>query len=124
MEKRSILIAEDEIIISLDLKAMLQKNNFKVASIVSTGEALMKDYKLKEPDLVIVDFNLRGEISGIEAIREIRNINNTPIIIISGSTAAKLKKFCTTIPNCKFLIKPYEDSELLKLINSFLPSNN
>ncbi len=117
---KNILVAEDERIISLDLKMFLQKNNFIVCSIVFTGEDLIDQYRSKNPDLIITDFNLRGKISCKDAIIEIRKIDSTPIIIISGSSISKMIKFASTISHCKYLEKPFDQIELLEELNLLL----
>ena len=86
MPNRTILIAEDDTIVSLDLKLFLKNNNYTIDASVSTGENLIKRYKIQKPDLIIADLQLKGKISGLEAITEIRKLDNTPIIIISGSS--------------------------------------
>ncbi len=123
MSKKTILIAEDETIVSLDLKMLLRNHNFIVASTVSTGEELIAEYKLINPDLIIADLNLTGKVSGIEALKEIRKINNTPFIIISGSYKSKLKKIADSITNSEILEKPFEQSDLLYLANKLSKSN-
>ena len=54
----NVLIAEEEVVVSLDLKLFLKRNNFRISSIVSSGEDLISDYKMKRPDLMIIDFDL------------------------------------------------------------------
>ena len=81
MSKKTILIAEDEAIVSLDLKMLLRNHDFIVCSTVSTGEDLIIEYKLKNPDLIIADLKLKGKVSGFDALKEIRKINNTPVPI-------------------------------------------
>ena len=119
MSTKTILIAEDDKIVSLDLKMLLQHNNYIVSSSVSTGEDLIAQYKLMKPNLIIADLGLKGKISGIDAIMEIRKLENTPIIIISGSLKSKLKKLTGTMTNMEILPKPFEQSELLYLANKF-----
>lgn len=123
MLRKKILIAEDEAIVSLDLKMLLKHNNFVVSSTVSSGEDLIAQYNLKKPDLIIADLKLKGKISGLDAINEIRKINTTPVIIISGSLKSKLKKITGTISNCEVLAKPFEQSDLLYLANKLVKSN-
>ena len=123
MPQRTILIAEDEIIVSLDLKMFLQRNSYTICANVSTGEDLIDQYKFKKPDLIIADLILKGEISGMDAIKEIRKLDSTPIIFISGTSKTKLKKFIATISNCAYLEKPFEQSEVLYLANKFFRTN-
>ncbi len=111
----NILIGEDHGIISLDLKLLLERNNF-YSFIARSGEDLIEQYKQKKPDLVIADFNLQGKVNGREALKEISKIDETPIIIITGTARKNVSDFAETIPNCSYLIKPFDNSKLLELI--------
>ncbi len=122
MSEKKILIAEDEAIVSLDLKMLLKNKGFIISSNVSSGEDLINQYRLKKPDLIIADLLLKGKVSGLDAITEIRKLDNTPIIIISGSLKSKLRKITGTISNCEILTKPFEQSDLLYLANKFFKS--
>ena len=119
MSNKTILIAEDETIVSLDLKMFLQHNNYRVIDTVSTGEDLISSYKSKRPDLIITDLILKGKISGIDAINEIRKIDSTPIIIISGYLKPKLKNLANVITQCQVLEKPFEQADVLYYADKF-----
>ncbi len=123
MKKRSILIAVNQSIIALDIKKILITNNFIIAGIVNTGEDLVKHYKANKPDLVIVTYRLKGKKSGIEAIKEINNIDNTPIIIISASLIEQVNDFAKLISSSAVLAKPFRADDLLNLVNKFFIFN-
>ena len=123
MLKRSILVGVNQAIVALDIKKFLKKNNFFVSGVVNNGEDLVRHYKAKKPDLIIATFNLRGKISGIDAIKEINQIDSTPIIIISGSIFEDVKEFAKLISPSAVLSKPFKYEELLKLINKYFITN-
>jgi DNA-binding response OmpR family regulator len=123
VSKKSILIAENEAVVSLDLKMLLRHHDYVVTSTVSTGEDLITEYKLKNPDLIIADLKLNGKVSGLKAIKEIRKMDNTPIIIISGFFKTRLKGIADSITNSEILEKPFEQSDLLYLANKLSKSN-
>ena len=69
-----ILVVEDEAITALDIQGLLESMGFEVASIASHGaEAIQKAKDLK-PDLILMDIMIKGEMDGIEAAGEIKNI--------------------------------------------------
>lgn len=113
----NILIAEKEMIVSLDLKLFLKRNNFRISSIVTCGEDLISYYKLRKPDLMIIDFDLKG----INLMKEIKETNHPPIIFISGFYQPKLEKFCSMFSPCTVLKKPIKQVDLLKSITKFFP---
>lgn len=113
----NILIAEKEMVVSLDLKLFLIRNNFRISSVVTSGNDLMSDYKQGKPDLMIVDFDLKG----ISAMKEIRKTDHPPIIFLSGFYQPKLDKFCSMFTPCTVLKKPINHDELLNSILEYFP---
>jgi DNA-binding response OmpR family regulator len=123
MLKRSILLAVNQAILALDLKNFLIKNNFIISAVVNTGEDLLNHYKLSKPDIIIVTYQLKGKVSGKEAIKQINNIDTTPIIILSGSSSEIVHEFAQKISHCTVLPKPLRHEELLESVNKFFNSN-
>jgi DNA-binding response OmpR family regulator len=123
MDQKTILIAEDEIVVSLDLKMLLKHHGYCVRKAVSTGEELISEYNLEKPDLVILDLKLKGKLNGIQIIDEIRKIGSTPIVIVSSTLKSTLKKIALGFSNIKVISKPFEHEDLLEAINSFFCEN-
>lgn len=91
----NVLIAEKEMVVSLDLKLFLKRNNFRISSIVSCGEDLISDYKMQKPDLMIIDFDLKG----VNAMKEIRKTNYPQIIFFPVFINRSLKNFVICFPS-------------------------
>jgi DNA-binding NtrC family response regulator len=121
MLKRKILLAEAENIISLDLQKFLQKKNFIISSVVTKGEDLISQYKFKKPDLIIADFNLKGEVKCANAIREIKKNDDIPVIIVSETLASNYNDDFNYKTPYRFLGKPFNHSELLDIITEYFP---
>lgn len=126
MSKRKInvLIAEDDAVISLDLKTLFENNNYIVSARVTYGDDLIDKYKLAKPDLIVADIKLKGQVSVMDAIKEIKKITDIPIIIISGTSRSELNNFVSTISNCEYLEKPFDQYRLIFLANKFFNSFN
>lgn len=118
MAKRTVLIAENDGIILLDLKTMLKSNNYKPVIVKSTEE-LLDHYKSQKPDVIIADLFL-NKSSSEDVLLEIDKIDSTPIILISGSPKSQLENISKKMSHCTFLSKPFDKSELLDLIRKSL----
>jgi len=86
MKKQKILIVEDEVIIALHLKNLIQRLGKYECDSVSSGERAVELSKSFEPDLIFMDINLDGQINGIEAARQIRTKNDIPVVFVSAFT--------------------------------------
>jgi CheY-like chemotaxis protein len=73
IEGKQILVVEDEIITAMDLQTRLKNLGYNVPVVVSSGEEAIKKVKENNPDLVLMDINLNGEMDGIEAASKIHS---------------------------------------------------
>jgi CheY-like chemotaxis protein len=77
------LIAEDEILIAWQLQDILEGLGVIAAAIVATGEDAVKA-DISQIDIVLMDVNLAGTMSGIEAAQQIRGRCNVPFIFVTA----------------------------------------
>lgn len=111
-DKAKVLIVEDEAIIALELQGQLEVLGYQVTSIAVSGEAAIQMAQEEDPDLVLMDITLSGEISGIEAAGRIHNKSHIPVIYLTAhSNEYTLKQAKQTEPY-GYLIKPIGTKEL------------
>lgn len=112
MAKANILIVEDEWLIADDIQNYLEINDYNVVSIVSTGEGAVRNADAQQPDLILMDIFLKGEMNGIKAARIIKDRFNIPhIYLTSYADPAMLEEAKTTEPY-GYLLKPFDNKEL------------
>src|SRR5580698_1918094 len=84
--KPSILVVEDEAIVSADIQDRLRALGYVVAGDADTGtEAIRKTAELK-PDLILMDIMLKGEMTGTEAASHIRSHFHLPVIYLTANS--------------------------------------
>jgi two-component system, sensor histidine kinase len=106
-----ILIVEDETIVQFDLQQRLERMGYSVVGLASRGdEAVAKAVELK-PDLVLMDVRLDGPMDGIEAARQIRARQGTPVVYLTAY-AATLEESEPQDVFGPFLSKPFRTHEL------------
>lgn len=82
-----VLIVEDSPVIAEFLKGVLETDpDVTVVGIVAAGEQALDAVTRTRPDVITMDFHLPG-INGLDATRTIMEVQPTPIVIVSGSTA-------------------------------------
>jgi len=79
-----ILIVEDERIIALDLQRRLQAFGFEVLATVSTGQEAIDTTLTLQPDIVLMDIMLSGDIDGIDAAAKIKEQLSVPIVFLTA----------------------------------------
>lgn len=114
--KKKIVVVEDEIIIALDLKLRLEKLGYEVINTVFNGEDALKLAGETNPDLVLMDIQLNGEMDGINVAQQIRNLYNIPFIYLTGSFENTLLERAKQTDPIGFISKPFDESEIQNLI--------
>nr|WP_319537847.1 response regulator [uncultured Methanospirillum sp.] len=111
-ERKKILIVEDEFITAMDLAENLEFMGFSVAATTDTAEEVLSLALEHSPDLILMDINLKGEMTGIEASNLIKNNLDIPIIFLTGqSDDVTISKAIESEP-FGYLIKPFDDRSL------------
>ncbi|MCP1661690.1 MAG: response regulator [Methanocalculus sp. MSAO_Arc1] len=84
MNTAAILIVEDEAVTAMALKQALLSNGYSVCGVVPTAEQAVEKARDLDPDIILMDIKLAGEMSGIDAAREIMSDKNVPVIYLTA----------------------------------------
>jgi two-component system, response regulator PdtaR len=116
---KRILVVEDEAIITADLRNKVERLGYVVCGTAFSGEDAIQKADDTEPDLVLMDVRLRGNMTGIEAASQIRKRRNVPVIYITAYVGF-LPDTEETRDTSLWLSKPFSSSELKKILQSAL----
>lgn len=112
-QRKKILIVENEGLVAMDITECLRYAGYDVIATASNCEDALKYADTKQPDLVLMDIMLDGELDGIETAGSIRSRTGLPIIFLSAFTTRDLlDRAKLTQPFC-YITKPFDDRELL-----------
>ena len=114
-EKPRILIAEDEAIIRLDLKEMLEEEGMDVVGEAADGEAAMRIARETKPDLVILDIKMPG-MDGLTASEKIAEEGLAAVLILTAFSQKDLVKRAADAGAMGYLVKPFQKSDLMPAI--------
>jgi len=117
LDKKNILIVEDEKINALYLKKLLESLDYFVGKIVDTGEDAIEYALAAYPDLVLMDIVLEGKIDGIDAAKRIHEQSDIPIIFISAFSDDQLISRAKEASPYGYIIKPFERRNLATVIS-------
>ncbi len=114
--EKKILILEDEIITALFLKKEFERRGYSVLPVISKGEDLFETVKNNMPDYIVCDIELAGELNGIEAVRHMKKDFDIPVVFLSGHMDMDIKKVAESLNPLGFIVKPFNFSQILYLL--------
>lgn len=107
-----VLIVEDETIVALEIKKVLEKLDFIVTDMATGYDSALESVKRTKPDIILMDIDLRDDKDGIDVAKQIQKNNNIPIIYTTAYSDEKtLNRAIETNP-VTYLIKPFKREEL------------
>jgi DNA-binding response OmpR family regulator len=116
-EKKKVIIVEDDLILNLLYESYLERLGFQTEGELVYGKTAIETAKNIEPDLIVMDISLEGEIDGIDAMLEIRKFSDVPVIYITGNSDPYHVKRAEETNYLDYLTKPIEFEDLKKSVN-------
>ncbi len=114
-EPTRVLIAEDEALIRLDLKEMLEEEGYAVVAEVGDGQqAVDRAIELK-PDLVILDIQM-PVLDGLSAAEQIAAARIAPVIVLTAFSQRELVERARDAGAMAYLVKPFSKNDLVPAI--------
>ena len=113
-----ILLVDDELSIQRAMAPLLRSRGYSVA-LASTGREALALFSRERPDLVILDLGL-PDIHGIEVCRQVRELADTPILILSARGAEKDKVAALDQGADDYMTKPFGPEELMARVRATL----
>ncbi|GAK51051.1 ATP-binding region ATPase domain protein [Candidatus Moduliflexus flocculans] len=109
----NVLIVEDELLVAEHLKLMIQQAGYRVQAIVSSGEEAIQCVEAEQPDVIVMDIHLAGNLDGIQTTDLLRSRFSIPVVFLSAyNDQTTLQRAKITEPSA-YLIKPLQERELL-----------
>jgi two-component system response regulator LytT len=108
----NILVVEDESIVAKDIQVCLKRLGYDVVGVVSSGEDAVEKARELDPDLVMMDIMLKGEMSGIDAANEIRRRKDIPVIFLTAYTDRDTVDKAKESEPYGYIIKPFKEIDI------------
>lgn len=112
MSDISILVVEDETIVAMGIKKMLEKNGYSISSIATSGEEAITKADLLYPDLILMDIMLKGEMDGIDAAGTIREKFDIPFIYLTAHADENMLERAKATQPYGYISKPFKEKDL------------
>jgi AmiR/NasT family two-component response regulator len=114
-ERTRVVVAEDEAIIRLDLKELLEEEGFDVVGETGRGDEAVELVRTLQPDLAILDIKMPG-LDGLSAAREIAGERRAAVLILTAFSQRDLIEQARDAGALAYLVKPFQRSELIPAI--------
>ena len=114
MSKR-VVIAEDEAIIRLDLREMLEDEGYLVVAETGRGDEAIELVEEHSPDLCIFDIKMPG-MDGLAAAREVSSQRKAAVVILTAFSQRSLIEEARDAGVLSYLVKPFQREELVSAI--------
>jgi response regulator NasT len=110
-----VVIAEDEALIRLDLKEMLEEEGYEVVGEAGDGETAVKLAVSQRPDLVILDVKM-PVLDGLSAAEQIAAERIAPVVILTAFSQRDLVERARDAGAMAYLVKPFTKADLVPAI--------
>jgi two-component system, response regulator PdtaR len=110
-----VLIAEDEALIRLDLKEMLEEEGYTVVAEVGDGQQAVDRATELRPDLVILDIQM-PVLDGLSAAEQIATARVAPVIVLTAFSQRELVERARDAGAMAYLVKPFSKNDLVPAI--------
>ena len=112
---KRVVIAEDEAIIRLDLREMLEEEGYTVVGEAGRGDEAVELVRQLDPDLCIFDIKMPG-LDGLSAARAVCSERNAAVVILTAFSQRNLIEQARDAGVLSYLVKPFQRAELVSAI--------
>lgn len=120
---KRILIVEDESIISKDIQRTLENLGYEVCGTALNGKKAIELAQRKNPDLVLLDIVLKGDLDGIETAEQITAKVNIPVVYLTAYADQHILQRAKITKPFGYILKPFKERDLHITIEMALDSH-
>ena len=115
---RKVIVAEDDFVLASVVQATLEAVGHEVVASVPTGEEALILALSAEPDVVVMDVNLAGEMNGIEAARRLRRRCGCRVVFHTACGDREHRAMMEAVRNAAIVQKPGGIGRLLEAVEA------
>ena len=115
IERTRVVVAEDEAIIRLDLKELLEEEGFDVVGETGRGDEAVELVRTLKPELAILDIKMPG-LDGLSAARQITGDRLAAVLILTAFSQRDLVEQARDAGAMSYIVKPFQKSDLIPAI--------
>jgi DNA-binding response OmpR family regulator len=110
-----VFIVEDEILIAMDMEATLEDAGYSVLGIADSLEAVKKSRRIFEADVVLLDYNLSTDFTGLDVCKYLRQQESDQVIVFVSANSRMIE--LTDVDGDGVVDKPVNNRMLMQILN-------
>lgn len=115
MEKRKVFIAEDDVIIRMTIRMILEKNGYEVCGEAENGKTALEKILELRPGLILTDLNM-PEMNGLAVLKRVNAEYVVPSIVITGYFKKDLVEKAGKLGVSAYLMKPIDENQIMAAV--------
>lgn len=119
MKKIRILLVEDEAIIAYNLSMELELEGYTICGCVACGNNAIQKSREENPDLILMDISLQGDMDGILTMEKIRKQQDIPVIFMTGYSQPELSEQAEKLNPLGYFSKPIDVNRITPIIKNY-----
>jgi response regulator NasT len=116
MPQHRIVVVEDESIVRLDLKEMLENQGYLVVGEATDGTSAVNLARELKPDLLLMDIQMPGELDGIAAAKILAEERVAPVLLLTAYSDREFVDRARESGVMGYIVKPFGEAELVPAI--------
>jgi len=112
MVQKKVMIVEDEGVVALSLKSTLSKMGYTITGIAITGKEALSLALETQPDVILMDIHLKGDMDGIQTTEELNRVTDIPVIYLTAYADEETLARALKTDSHSYLVKPFNPREL------------
>jgi CheY-like chemotaxis protein len=112
--KGTVLIVEDDMLLSLVEGRIVERLGYEVLAKAVNGREAIEKAKKHEPDVILMDISLKGDLDGIDTMKEIRAFSAVSVIYLSGNSDKHNRERARKTNPVDYLVKPISADALVQ----------
>lgn len=118
MSSQQVMIVEDDLLLLMVEERLVNNLGYNVVAKASEGQHALRLFREINPELLIVDINLKGELTGIDIVEQLKKEGSeVPVIFLSGEQDVHLIEKAKSLGIVDYLLKPITAAGLKKSLN-------
>src|SRR5215510_301398 len=120
MNPARVMIVEDDRVVARDIRTQVSRMGHSVVGVTGSGEEAVTLAATEQPDLVLMDIRLEGEMDGIEAAQRIRSKNRIPVVFLTAYGNEEIMRRASLTEPFGYLLKPVKEPQMRTVIQMAL----